>query len=329
MMKQRSLGQSKVPAVGLGCMGMSEFYGPVDERANLALLDRAVEAGYRHFDTADMYAKGGSERLLGEFIRHHRRDELFIASKFGICRPDDDPANIVLDGSAAYVRRACEQSLGRLGVDYLDLYYLHRRDRSVPIEETVGAMAELVSEGLVRGIGLSEVSVETYRRAHGIHPVTAVQSEYSLLSREPEEGMLQACRENGTAFVAYSPMSRGLLSGVLRQETLAREGDIRPFLPRFAGENRMKNQALVLELQDMAAAKGVTVAQLALAWVLHQGEHLHIIPGTRTEQYLRDNFRSMEVSFSALELAELRECFAPSRIAGERYPEFLMADMEG
>lgn len=322
--KQGILGSSLIPRVGLGCMGMSEFYGANDENKNLEILDKAVEIGYRHFDTADMYGMGHNEELLGKFIKSHNRQDLFIASKFGIKRDPGDGLSRVVDGSRKYIREAIYKSLDRLGVDYLDLYYVHRKDLSTPIEETVSALSELVSEGLIKGIGLCEVSMETYSKALSVHPIAAVQTEYSLLSKDPEDGILQMCKANNTAFVAYSPMSRGLLTGELTAETIKREGDARQYLPRFSDENIQKNLALISSLKELALAKNCTLAQIALSWVLHQDEHIHIIPGTRREKYLIDNFASLEVSLSKQELTELQSHFSDESVSGGRYPEAAM-----
>lgn len=323
MIEIAELVQASVPRVGLGCMGMSEFYGNSRESQNLTILDKAFEVGYRHFDTADMYGMGENERLLAKFIKKYVRKELFITSKFGIKRDGDGSMARTLDGSPQYVREACEKSFERLGTDYLDLYYVHRKDPNTPIEETISVLAELKQEGLIKGIGLSEVSVETYLQAQAIHPIAAVQTEYSLLSQEPEHGMLQACKDNGTAFVAYSPMSRGLLTGALNLESIRKQGDARQFMPRFSQENINDNLALVAQLELLAKEKGCSLAQIALAWVLHQGEHIHIIPGTRTEKYLIDNFNSMSISLSQNELGALKEYFN-HRVMGERYSDIAM-----
>lgn len=317
------LAQSSVPRVGLGCMGMSEFYGNNNEHQNLTILDKAFEIGYRHFDTADMYGMGANERLLAQFIKKHARNDLFIASKFGVKRDAIGSIARTLDGSAQYVREACEKSLERLGTDYLDLYYVHRKDPNTPIEETMSVLVELMQEGLIKGIGLSEVSVETYLQAQAIHPIAAVQTEYSLLSQEPENGMLQACKDNGSAFVAYSPMSRGLLTGTLNLESISKQGDARQFMPRFSQENINDNLALVAQLASLAKERDCSLAQIALAWVLHQGEHIHIIPGTRTEKYLIDNFKSMSISLSESVLNTLKDYFN-HRVVGERYSDIAL-----
>lgn len=326
---QAQLAQSRVPRVGLGCMGMSEFYGQSDNVQNLKILDKAVELGYRHFDTADMYGMGNNENLLGDFIKNQNRAELFIATKFGIKRGPEGGLTRVIDGSRTYVKEALEKSLERLKLDYVDLYYIHRRDPSVPIEETIGALAELKQQGLIRGIGLCEVSLETYQQALSIHPIAAVQSEYSLLSKDPENGMLQACKENGTAFVAYSPMSRGLLTGSLDTHSIDKLGDARKFLPRFSPENLCHNLSLLSALEALAKSKQCHLAQVALAWVLHQGEHIHIIPGTRREKYLIDNFSSMQIELNQHELATLRAHFSEDKIIGARYPETAMSGING
>ncbi|SHO58228.1 aldo/keto reductase [Vibrio quintilis] len=318
-----------VPRVGLGCMGMSEFYGPGDDQQNLQLLEKAVALGYRYFDTADMYGQGHNETLLGEFLQRQNRQQLFIATKFGIKDDHSGKSARQVDGSPAYVREALEKSLARLKLDYVDLYYVHRRDNSTPIEETMAALAALKREGLIKSIGLSEVSVETYQRAQQVHPVAAVQSEYSLLSREPEQGILQACQANGTAFVAYSPMSRGLLSGAIHADVLNQPDDIRGGFPRFSGENLQHNLALVQQLTALAAQKQCTLAQVALAWVLHQSSHVYIIPGTRREKYLLENWQSSQVELTGEELTVLRGIFAPDQVAGARYPQSRLAGLNG
>jgi aryl-alcohol dehydrogenase-like predicted oxidoreductase len=319
-----TLGKRTVPRVGLGCMGMSEFYGPSDEAENLRVLSRALELGYMHFDTSDMYGNGANERLLGRFVKSVPREKVFLATKFGIVR---DPAGGLarnVNGRPEYVREACDRSLERLGVEYLDLYYVHRRDPSVPIEETVGAMAELVAAGKVRALGLSEVSVETLRRAHKVHPIAALQTEYSLLSRDPEAALLPTCKELGVAFVAYSPLSRGLLSGTLKPGDVKKAGDARQFLPRFAGDNFNRNLALVEKLEAFAAQKKCTASQIALAWVLARGEHIHIIPGTRREKYLIENFGAGSVHLSTAEVDLLTRAIDVGQVVGARYPEAAM-----
>lgn len=319
-----TLGQRTVPRVGLGCMGMSEFYGPSDEAENLRLLHRAVELGYAHFDTSDMYGNGANEQLLGRFVKSVPREKVFLATKFGIVRDAAGGLARSVNGRPEYVRDACDRSLKRLGVDSIDLYYVHRRDPSVPIEETVGAMAELVKAGKVRALGLSEVSVETLRRAHKVHPIAALQMEYSLLTRDAEAELLPTCKELGVAFVAYSPLSRGLLTAALKPEDVKKSGDARQFLPRFAGDNFSRNLELVAKVEALAAEKKCTPSQLALAWVLARGEHIHIIPGTRRERYLVDNFGAGTLSLSAAEVEHINRTIDAAQVVGARYPEAAM-----
>ncbi|WP_392564055.1 aldo/keto reductase [Orbus wheelerorum] len=319
------LGQKCLSRVGLGCMGMSEFYGLSDRLQNLDILNKAVELGYQHFDTSDMYGMGENEKLLGEFIQGQNRKSLFISTKFGIKRGPHGGLTRLIDGSRIYVKEALEKSLERLRLDYVDLYYIHRRDSATPIEETISALAELKQQGLIREIGLCEVSLKTYLQAQAVHPIAAVQSEYSLLSKEPEGGILQACKENNTAFVAYSPMSRGLLTGNLNADSINKTGDARQNLPRFSAESLNHNLSLVTALDTLAKSKGCHPAQIALAWVLHQGEHIHIIPGTRREKYLIDNFNSIMIELSPLELETMRAHFSDDNIIGARYSEATMS----
>ncbi|QSQ20846.1 aldo/keto reductase [Pyxidicoccus parkwayensis] len=318
------LGQSTVPRVGLGCMGMSEFYGASDEAENLRILAKAFEVGYAHFDTADMYGNGHNEQLLGRFLKTVPREKVFLASKFGIVRDGPGGLSRSVNNRPEYVREACDRSLARLGVDYLDLYYVHRRDASVPIEETVGAMAELVKAGKVRALGLSEVSVETLRRGHKVHPIAAIETEYSLLSRDPDAELLPACKELGVAFVAYSPLSRGLLTAELKPDDVKKNGDVRQFLPRFSGDNFNRNLALVEKLKEIAGERKCTPSQLALAWVLSRGEHIHIIPGTRREKYLIENFGAGSIQLSASEVDRITSAIDVSQVVGTRYPEAAM-----
>ena len=322
------IGARELPRIGLGCMGMSEFYGASDAPESLRLLQRAREAGYVHFDTADMYGMGHNEQLLGKFLAQAPRDSVFIASKFGIVRDEAGGLSRSLNGRPEYVKQACEKSLARLGIEHLDLYYVHRRDTSVPIEETVGAMAELVKAGKVRSLGLSEVSADTLRRAHRVHPIAATQTEYSLLSRAPEDELFPVCRELGVAFVAYSPLSRGLL-GELSEQDLRAPGDVRQFLPRFAGDNFARNRKLLGELDRLAQAKQVKVSQLALAWVLARGSFLHIIPGTRRERYLLENFAAGGLELSTEEVARVAAAVDPALVAGTRYPAGAMQGIGG
>lgn len=321
-MKTRQLGKNgpRVSALGLGCMGMSEFYGPGDEAESRATLDHALAAGVTFYDTADMYGMGKNEELLAPFLAAHR-SEVILATKFGIVRDASNATLRGIDGTPAYVKKACEASLKRLGVETIDLYYAHRKDPKTPIEETVGAMAELVREGKVRWLGLSEVGPETLKKACAVHPIAALQTEYSLWSREPEDQILAACRALGVGFVPYSPLGRGFLTGqIKRREDLAAD-DFRRMSPRFSEENFGKNLELVARVEAMAKSKACTPAQLALAWVLAQGEDLVPIPGTKRRTYLDDNLGALRVSLDASELAEL-DAIAPKGVAaGLRYPE--------
>lgn len=330
-MKQRILGQMGTPvsAIGLGCMGMSEFYGASDDEQSFATLARALELGVNFLDTADTYGFGHNESLLGRLLKElgpARRSAVVIASKFGIVRTPGAYERRI-DNSPAYVRAACEASLQRLGLETIDLYYCHRRNPEVPIEDMVGAMAELVRAGKVRQIGLSEVSESSLRKAHGVHPIAAVQSEYSLWSREPERGMLAACAELGTTFVAYSPLGRAFLTGTVNSAALA-EGDFRKHNPRFSGEAEAANAALVAGLGALAAERGVSSAQLALAWLLSRHAHVVPIPGTRQVKWLEQNVAAVGVTLTTAELIALDELFAPDRVAGARYPEAGMIGIE-
>ncbi|MGE5477853.1 MAG: aldo/keto reductase [Bacteroidales bacterium] len=320
-MEQRKIGGSglAVSALGLGCMGMSEFYGPTDEAQSLATLERAFELGVTHYDTADMYGSGHNERLLARFLAG-KRDRVVIATKFGIVREPGQYARSI-DTSPAYVRKACEASLQRLGIDTIDLYYAHRRNPEIPIEETVGAMAELVKEGKVRALGLSEVSAATLRRAHAVHPIAAVQSEYSLWTRDPEAEILPACRELGVSFVAYSPLGRGMLTGAITKADDLAANDFRRMNPRFQGANLDANLHLVDKVRELAAAKGCTAGQVALAWLLAQGGDILPIPGTKRIKYLEDNVGAASIRLAADELARLDAALPPGAAVGQRYPE--------
>lgn len=317
-MKMRKLGHGgpEVSAVGLGCMGMSAFYGGADEAQSIAVIHRALDLGVTLFDTAEMYGPHTNEVLLGKALKG-RRDEAFIATKFGINRQADGSA--ITDGSPANVRRAVEGSLSRLGVDHIDLYYQHRIDPNTPIEETVGAMAELVKEGKVRFLGLSEAAPATLRRAHAEHPITALQTEYSLWSRDPEDELLGVVRELGIGFVPYSPLGRGFLSGEIKSIDDLAPDDFRRTNPRFAGDNFQKNLDLVDAVGAIAADKGVTAAQLALAWVLAQGEDLVPIPGTRRIATLEQNAAAADIVLTADDLARIEAVFPRGAAAGERY----------
>lgn len=312
--------------LGLGCMGMSEFYGHRDDAESLRVLDRAVELGIVFWDTADMYGPYTNEVLVGKALKHHRH-KILLATKFGFVR-GEDPAARGINGKPEYVRSSCEGSLKRLGTEIIDLYYLHRKDPATPVEETVGAMAELVMEGKIKGIGLSEVSVETLRKAHAVHPITAVQSEYSLWSREPEEGMLDACRELGIAFVAYSPLGRGFLTGQIRSIEDFEAGDWRRFSPRFQGNNFRHNLDLVDKVASIAREKQCTPAQLALAWVMAQGDHIFPIPGTKRTRFLEENAAAVALQLLPEELMQLQEVFRKGA-AGDRYPEIGMKFING
>ena len=324
-MQTRRLGTQglEVSAIGLGCMGMSEFYGPGDEAESIATIHRALDLGCTFLDTADMYGPFKNEELVGRAIKG-RRDQVVLATKFGIVRDPDNKMVRSISGTPEYVRQACEGSLKRLGVDAIDLYYQHRVDPSTPIEETVGAMAELVKQGKVRYLGLSEAGVQTLRRACKVHPISALQSEYSLWTRDPEDGVLAACRELGIGFVAYSPLGRGFLSGeIKRPEDLAVD-DYRRFSPRFQGENFAKNVALVDRIKEMAAEKRCTPSQLALAWTLARGDDIVPIPGTKRRKYLEENLAAADVRLTAADLARIEAISPKGAAAGMRYPESMM-----
>jgi aryl-alcohol dehydrogenase-like predicted oxidoreductase len=310
--------------MGLGCMGMSEFYGATDEREATATIHRALELGIDFFDTADMYGPFTNERLVGRAVAA-RREAVVIATKFGNVRgPDGERMGI--RGDAAYVHEACDASLARLGVDHIDLYYQHRVDPAVPIEETVGAMAELVEAGKVRWLGLSEASPGTIRRAHAVHPITALQTEYSLWSREPEREILPAIRELGIGFVPYSPIGRGFLSGRIASVDDLDDGDFRRLHPRFQGENLERNMRLVARVGEIAAEKNVTPAQLALAWVLAQGQDVVPIPGTKHVAYLEENAAAADVHLGPDELGKLDAAFPDGVTAGARYADMTPID---
>ena len=320
-MKTRKLGPSgpEVSAIGLGCMGMSAFYGGADEAQSTAVIHRALDLGVTLFDTAEMYGPHTNEVLLGKALKD-RRDRAFIATKFGI-NYNADRSKLMVDGSPANVRRAIEGSLQRLGVDHVDLYYLHRVDPDTPIEETVGAMAELVTEGKVRFLGLSEASPETLRKAHATHPITALQTEYSLWSREPEDALFAVTRELGIGFVPYSPLGRGFLSGEIRSVDDLAPDDFRRTNPRFMGENFQKNLDLVEAVKAIAADRGVTAAQLALAWVLAQGDDLIPIPGTRRVATLEQNVAAVDLVLTPQDLARIDAIFPKGAAVGHRYAE--------
>jgi aryl-alcohol dehydrogenase-like predicted oxidoreductase len=320
-MQKRTLGTGgpEVSAIGLGCMGMSEFYGSSDEQESIATINHALDRGVCFLDTADMYGSGRNEELVGRAIKG-RRDEVFLATKFGNVRgPNGEFGGI--RGDPEYVVQACDASLQRLGVDVIDLYYQHRVDVNVPIEETVGAMAQLVDEGKVRFLGLSEAAPETIRKAHAVHPITAVQTELSLWSRDAEEGVLPMVRELGIGYVAYSPLGRGFLTGQITSPEDFPDDDFRRFHPRFTGDNFQRNIALVREVEAMAKEKGCTTAQLALAWVLAQGEDVVPIPGTKRIKYLDENIAALDVTLSDDDLRRLDQILPPGAAAGDRYHE--------
>ncbi|NBJ11231.1 aldo/keto reductase [Microvirga arsenatis] len=318
-MQQRRLGPLQVSALGLGCMGMSEFYGSGDEAESIATIHRAVELGVTFLDTADMYGVGRNEELVGRAIAD-RRDRVVLATKFGNVRgPNGERLGI--SGKPDYVRQACEASLRRLKVDVIDLYYQHRVDPDTPIEDTVGAMADLVRQGKVRFLGLSEAGPQTIRRAHAVHPIAALQTEYSLWSRDPEDEILPLLRELGIGFVPYSPLGRGFLTGQIRSVDDLAEDDFRRNSPRFQGENFRKNLDLVREIEAMAREKGCAPSQLALAWVLAQGEDIVPIPGTKRRRYLEENVGALDVSLTPEDLARIDRIIPPGAAAGTRYPE--------
>ena len=323
-MQRRQLGRNglTVSALGLGCMGMSQGYGPGDDQESVKTIHRALELGITFFDTADAYGRGVNERLVGEALRPHRA-QVEIATKFGIVSTADGMPGGV-DGRPAHVAEACDASLARLGVDVIDLYYLHRVDQNTPIEDTVGAMARLVEQGKVRFLGLSEASPATIRRAHLVHPITALQSEYSLWNREPERTVLPVCRELGIGFVPFSPLGRGFLSATVTSLDALSEGDLRRRLPRFQGENFDRNLALAAALRARADARKCTAAQLALAWVLASGEDVVPIPGTKRRTYLEDNAAAASIVLTAVEKQELAALFPIGSAVGERYNSDMM-----
>lgn len=317
-MQHRRLRDLDVSALGLGCMGMSEFYGPGDETSGIATIHRAIELGITFFDTSNMYGNGANEVLLGRAVKG-KRDKVVIATKFGIVRDPAVPTWRSINGTPEYARACCETSLKRLGVETIDLYYLHRADPKVPIEDSVGAMSELVQAGKVRTLGLSEVAPETLRRACAVHPITALQSEYSLWTREPEDGVLAACRELGIGFVPFSPLGRGFLAGGLKSASALADDDFRRTSPRFQGENFDRNLRLADALKAFAAEKGCTAAQVALAWLLTRGPDYVSIPGTKRVERLEENVGALTVELTAADLARLEAMFPRDVAAGARY----------
>ena len=329
-MQFRTLGPKgpQVSALGLGCMGMSEFYGAHDDAESIKLIHHALDAGLDFLDTADIYGPHTNEVLVGKAIKG-RRNDVFLATKFGIVRDPRDPSKRGVSGRPDYVRAACDASLKRLGVDHIDLYYQHRIDRTTPIEDTMGALADLVQVGKIRYAGLSEPSAATLERAHAVHSVTAVQSEYSLWTRDPEDGILQTCEKLGIGFVPYSPLGRGFLTGAIKSQDDFDDDDYRKHSPRFEGENFAKNLKLVDRVRELASGKGCTPAQLALAWVLAQGEHIVPIPGTKRIKYLGENLGALDVILEAADLAAIDEVFPRDVAAGTRYHASMMSLLRG
>jgi aryl-alcohol dehydrogenase-like predicted oxidoreductase len=321
----RKLGELEVSAIGLGCMSMSQAYGRPDRAESERALARALDVGIDFFDTASVYGLGHNETLLGQVLGH-RRSEFTLASKCGITV--DDQGRRAVDGSPAFVKQTCAESLERLQTDVIDLYYLHRRDHEVPIEDSVGALAELVEEGKIRHIGLSEVSSVTLRKAHAVHPITAVQSEYSLWTRNPEDKLLAVCRELGVGFVPFSPLGRAFLAGAIRSESDLEERDMRRGMPRFEGENLKRNVALLGEFQSLAADNRCTMAQLALAWVLAQGDTIVPIPGTKHAAFVAENAAAAALVISPSDLARAGELINEHTVAGERYSKAGMISLD-
>ena len=326
-MHTRNLGNLTVSALGLGCMGMSEFYSGRDDAESLRTIDRALELGVTLLDTADMYGPYTNEELVGQALRGRRREGFVLATKFGVVR-GPRPQDRGFDGSPAHVKKSIDGSLQRLGVDYVDLYQYHRVDPKTPIEDTVGALGELVKAGKVRYIGLSEVSAATLRKAHSVSPISSVQSEYSLWTREPEvDGVLETCRELGIGFLAYSPLGRGFLTGQINQFEDFAEDDYRRFSPRFQGENFQRNLDLVKRVTELARAHGATASQLALAWVMIKSPQVVPIPGTKRRTYLEENLKALDVKLTAAEISQMEAAFPIGVAAGTRYPEGMMSSL--
>ena len=326
-MQHRPLGRTglSVSCLGLGCMGMSEFYGPGNDEESLATMAAALEAGIDFFDTADMYGHGANEELIARFLKG-RRDKVVLATKFAVVR-NLQTGERRIDNSPAYIRAACDASLKRLGTDHIDLYYMHRRNPETPIEDAVGAMADLVKAGKVKAIGLSEVSADTLRRGHNVHPIAALQTEYSLWSREPEEGLLQACAELGITFVAYSPLGRAFLTGTMSNPNDLHETDFRRMNPRFVGEALARNTSLAEALGKFASEHKATAAQIALAWLVNKHPHVVPIPGTKRRTYAKENAAAAAIKLNAKEIAELDRMFAPGTVTGSRYPDAAMSSL--
>jgi len=326
-MHTRNLGNLTVSALGLGCMGMSEFYSGRDDAESLRTIDRALELGVTLLDTADMYGPYTNEELVGQALRGKPRDSFVLATKFGVVR-GPRPQDRGFDGSPAYVKTAIDGSLKRLGVDYVDLYQYHRVDPKTPIEETVGALGDLVKAGKVRYLGLSEVTAATLRKAHAVSPISSVQSEYSLWTRDPEvDGVLETCRELGIGFLAYSPLGRGFLTGQIKRFEDFAEDDYRRFSPRFQGENFQRNLDLVTRITELSRTHGATASQLALAWLMVKSPQVVPIPGTKRRTYLEENLKSLELKLSAAEIAGLEAAFPVGAASGPRYPEAMMRSL--